>query len=135
MRNLGWKQPFRAQPWEDIAHQLEELAVDHPVLSHMAAVASSVVESESTDLLAACTSMHDLIVVPTPIPEPPNDVIAVRAPGSLANPPAGQVIVEHLSCTGENDRVARPASEAVPLFWRFVAEKYGVHPRRPPAPS
>jgi hypothetical protein len=115
--------------------RLEDMAVDHPNFAHMAAVAASVVLSESTDLLAGCTSMHDLIVVPTPIPEPPYDVIAVRAPGSLANPPAGQVIVEHLSCTGHNDRIARPTSEAVPLFWRFVAEKYGVHPRRPPAPS
>jgi hypothetical protein len=64
-----------------------------------------------------------------PIPEPPYDVVAVRAPGSLHPPGNGQVLIEHLACTGHNDRVERPASDAVKLFWRFVIEKYGVHPR------
>ncbi len=32
--------------------------------------------------------------------------------------------------TGHDDRVVRPVAETVPLFWRFMIEKYGVHPGR-----
>jgi hypothetical protein len=42
------------------------------------------------------------------------------------------VLIELLSCTGRDDRIERPAREAVLLFWRFVIEKYGVHPVQPP---
>jgi hypothetical protein len=30
----------------------------------------------------------------------------------------------------EEPLIERPAAEAVPLFWRFMIEKYGVHPSR-----
>jgi hypothetical protein len=30
--------------------------------------------------------------------------------------------------TGYDDRIERPASDAVPLFWRFMIEKFGVQP-------
>ena len=98
----------------------------------MVDIVDSVIESRSADLLAGCTSMHDLIVVTVPIPEPPYDVVAVRAPGSLGKPADGQVIIEHLSTTGHNDRIERPVEAAVPLFWRFMIEKYGIHPVQPP---
>jgi hypothetical protein len=99
----------------------------------MADIADSVITTESSELLAACTSHHDLIVVATPIADPPYDMIAVRAPDSMYPPRAGHVLIEHLSCTGRNDRIERPVSAAVRLFWRFVIEKYGVHPARPSA--
>lgn len=70
--------------------------------------------------------MHDLVVVDTPIPEPPFEVVVVRTPGSLHPPRAGKVLVEHVSLTGHDDRIERPVAEAVPLFWRFMAEKFGV---------
>jgi hypothetical protein len=28
--------------------------------------------------------------------------------------------------SADHDRIVRPVSDAVPLFWRFVLEKYGV---------
>lgn len=71
--------------------------------------------------------MHDLVVVETPIPKPPAEVLRVSASGSLH--PAlkdGWVAVEHPTHTGRNDRIERPAAEAVPLFWRFVVEKFGI---------
>jgi hypothetical protein len=40
----------------------------------------------------------------------------------------GCVLIEHLSITGRNDRIERPVAEAVPLFWRFLVEKFGVDP-------
>jgi hypothetical protein len=108
------------------------MAATHPNLQHMSEIVSSVIDSGSTDLLAGCTSMHDLIVVATPIPDPPYDVVAVRSPSSLAYPKDGTVIIQHLSVTGHNDEIERPVAEAVPLFWRFMIEKYGVHPAVPP---
>jgi hypothetical protein len=38
------------------------------------------------------------------------------------------VLIEQQSLTGHDDRIERLASEAVPLFWRFMIEKFGVHP-------
>ena len=52
----------------------------------------------------------------------------MRAPGSLAKPSEGLVLIEHLSVTGRNDRIERPVDEAVPLFWRFMIEKFVVGP-------
>jgi hypothetical protein len=103
----------------------------HPEFAHMAAIADSVQASGAAGLLAATTSMHDLLPVPVPVPDPPCDLIAVRAPGSLRDPLPGHVLIEHLSCTGRNDRIERPDTEAVALFWRFVITKYGIHPNPP----
>jgi hypothetical protein len=94
----------------------------------MPAVAQSVIDTGATSMLAGCTSMHDIIVVATPLPDPPYDIVAVRAPGSLYPPSAGMVLIEHVSGTGRDDRIERPAAEAVPLFWRFMIEKFGVQP-------
>lgn len=94
----------------------------------MSAIVHSVIESRTTYLLAAFSSMHDLMVTATPIPEPPVDLVAVRAPGSLRAPRQGHVLIEHLAVTGRNDRVERPVADAAPLFWRFMIEKFGVHP-------
>jgi hypothetical protein len=100
----------------------------------MSEIVKSVLASGQTNALAASTSMHDLIVVPTPIPEPPYGVVAVRAPGSLREPAAGLVRIEHLSVTGHDDVIDRPVADAVPLFWRFMIEKYGIEPEHQ-APS
>jgi hypothetical protein len=72
--------------------------------------------------LASFTSMADLMVVTTPLREPPYDLVAMRTPAERI------VLIEHLSVTGRNDRIERPSSEAVPLFWRFMIEKFGLLP-------
>ena len=104
------------------------MADRHPQFRHMSDIVKSVVASDQTTALAACTSMHDLIVVPTPIPEPPYGVVAVRSPGSLHEPATGLVRIEHHSVTGYIDVIDRPVPEAVSLFWRFMIEKFGVDP-------
>lgn len=72
--------------------------------------------------------MHDILVVLRPIPDPPYNIVAVRAPGSMRPPHAGAVRIEHLATTGRNDDIERPVDDAVPLFWRFMIEKFDVHP-------
>ncbi|HET7901998.1 MAG TPA: hypothetical protein VFL59_12505 [Candidatus Nanopelagicales bacterium] len=131
-RTHGWPYPFRQREWSEIAAFLDGIAAENAEFRHMSDIVHSVINSRSSDLLAACTSMHDLIVVPTPFPEPPYGVVAVRSPSSLTHPKNGTVLIQHLSVTGHNDEIARPVAEAVPLFWRFMIEKYGVRPVTPP---
>lgn len=129
MRGLhGWPYPLRPKPWADIAVFLRGTADRDPSFRHMADVVESVIRSDAAELLAGCTSMHDLVVVPRPLPDPPLGAVIVRAPGSLVDPRLGEVIIEHTSVTGHQDLIARPVAEAVPLFWRFVIEKYGIQP-------
>ena len=130
MRTMGSRHPFKEQPWEEIHDSMAWMADRHPSMRHMAELTGSVISSLATELLAGCKSMHDLIVVPRPIPEPPYDVIAVRAAGSLMHPPRGFVLIEHLTVMGRNERIERPVAETVPLFWRFTLEKFGIHPPR-----
>ncbi len=104
------------------------MAINHEEFGYLVEVVASVIETESTEVLAGLTSMHDIIVTSTPIPDAPLDVVAVRAPGFLQPPETGQVLVEHLAVSGHNDRIQRPATEAVPLFWRFIIEKFGIQP-------
>jgi hypothetical protein len=91
------------------------------------------VRTHGADQLAGTTAMHDLIVLPVPVPDPPCGIIAVRAPDSVPFP--GHVVIEHLSCTGRNDRIERPAADAMPLFWRFMITKYGIRPPASPGPD
>ena len=119
---------FRPTEWTEIRQFLHDMASAHEEFGYLVAVVDSVIDGDRTAALVATTSMHDLIVTPTPLTEPPWDVIAVRAPGSLHAPTVGNVLIEHLTCTGRDERIERPASEAVPLFWRFVTEKFGVDP-------
>lgn len=94
----------------------------------MSDIVKSVLATDRAGALAGHTSMHDLIVVPTPIPEPPYGFVAVRAPGSLREPARGLVRIEHLSVTGYHEVIDGPVLESVPLFWRFMIEKFGVDP-------
>ena len=127
---MGWPYAFRPRAWADIDSQFAAFAAKHPGFAHMSAIVVSVRSSKAEDRLAAFTSMRDLMVVARPIPEPPYDLVAIRAPSSLHPPVSGSVLIEHLSVTGRNDRVERPVSESVPLFWRFMIEKFGVEPIR-----
>ncbi|MEV7630604.1 hypothetical protein [Actinoplanes sp. NPDC089786] len=106
------------------------MAEAHEEFRHMANIVDSVFGRDAAETLAGCTSMHDLIVVTRPIPEPPYDVIRVCSPSSMWPVRTGHVVIEHLTVTGRNDRIERPTSDAVPLFWRFMVEKYGIAPIR-----
>ncbi len=40
--------------------------------------------------------------------------------------PADRIVVEHVPLVGIADVIERDASDAVPLFWAFMREKYGL---------
>lgn len=105
------------------------LAEHDPSLQYLADITESIRASGVADLLAGrvATHVHDLCVTSMPISEPPVEVIVVRTPDSLwhrARP--GRVVVEHLTNSGRDDKIERSSDEAVPLFWRFCLEKFGV---------
>ena len=128
-----WQQQsrnFQATEWADIQSFLAEMAARNPSFSYLVDIVDSVIVGDRTSVLCATTSMHDLIVTTVPVPDQPFDVITVRAPGSLRPPSDGNVLIEHLSVSGHNDRIERPAAEAIPLFWRFAIEKFGTQPPR-----
>lgn len=127
-----WTYGFGERPWADIRSFLGGMAARYPEFRYLVDITDSVIDSGAEEVLAGSTSMHDLMVVPCPVGAQVREMIAVRAPGSMRPGPAGQVRIEHLSSTGLNDCIDRPASEAVPLYWRFVIEKYGIRPPRPP---
>ena len=130
--NSGWPYPFRPEPWEELAERYADLMGHLPKFAHMLSIIDSVRRSSAHAELGVFTSMHDLMIRPLPATDPPYDLVAVRAPGSLRRIKSGSVLIEHLSTTARDDCIERPVAEAVPLFWRFVAEKFCV--TRRPAP-
>jgi hypothetical protein len=117
--------PFSERTWDELVSDWSA-GLDHVPLGHMVAIAQSVIESGCASRLAATSSMYDLIVTERPVPEPPYTVVIVRSPVSVKPPAPGMVVIEHTSLTGRTDRIERPVAEAVPLFWRFMFEKFGV---------
>lgn len=131
MRTRGWTARFVPTDWNEVRQFLGGLAEGSPEFGYLAEILASIVSSGRADDLAVTTSMHDPVITPRPVPEPPLDVVIVRAPNSLRNGPRpGHVVIEEMPLTGHGDLIERPAAEAVPLFWRFMIEKYGVHPSR-----
>jgi hypothetical protein len=126
VRTFGQPHPFIERPWSEFDAFLAPIAAEHPEFSYLVEIVRSVLASDAQDELAGTTSMHDILVVPRPIPDPPYEVIAVRAPGSLRAPPPGCVRIEHMAVTNRNDSIDHPTEDAVTLFWRFVFEKYGI---------
>jgi hypothetical protein len=114
MTSMSSPYPFNPTSWAEIARRFEAMALAHPELRHMSEIVESVIASGLTDRLAATTSMHDLLVVRQPIPEPPADFIAVRAPGSLARPRSGEVIIEHLTPNGPDAELISACIEGGP---------------------
>jgi hypothetical protein len=131
IRHLGQRYPFHDRPWTEIRDLLAPVVARNEAFGYLIDIIDSVLAAGADKMLAATTSMHDILVVPRPIPQPPYEMIAVRAPNSLHPPTLGTVRIEHQSLTGRNDCIERPATEAVRLFWRFIQEKYGIVVQRP----
>lgn len=129
MRTHGRDVRFRPRPWAKILEEVQDSALWRPDYRYTKAIVSSVIDSGRADDLACSTSLLDLMIVPTPVPQPPYGLVVVRGPVSVSRAPTeGNVIIEHQSLTGHHEVLERPADEAVPLFWRFMIEKFGIEP-------
>lgn len=126
MQSLAWPHEFKARSWSDLLDFYEDMASRSPAFGYLVDIVRSVEASPNGHRLAATTSMHDLLVVDTPIPDPPVEVLRISAPGSLNPARDGWIVITHISHSGRNDRIERPVAHAVPLFWRFVLEKFGI---------
>ncbi|MFT4295175.1 MAG: hypothetical protein QM582_07155 [Micropruina sp.] len=116
---------FPGRPWSDIIATYESRLENGALfVSPMLDVARSVVAEQADSQLVGHTSMNDLLVTSLPLGEGPIDHVRVSSRGS------GTVRISHMSFRGRDDDITRPTSEALPLFWRFMIEKYGVHPAR-----
>jgi len=133
VQSLAWPHEFKVRSWSDLLAFYQDMTSRNPEFGYLVDIVRSIEASPNGDRLAATTSMHDLLVIDAPIPAPPAEVLRVSAPGSPIPAREGWVAIEHFSHTGRNDRVERPVAEAVPLFWRFVVEKFGIEGR--PAPG
>ena len=113
-------------PWPIVHEDWQELLdryLDGPPLVRASAVTEvvrSIVQSPARTDLRYVTSMWELIVAPAPGSPAPVDAVTVSTP----NYP--DVLVAHLPLVGTADRIERPADQAVPLFWRFMKEKYAI---------
>jgi hypothetical protein len=121
-----WPHTFKEQSWSDVADFELKTWGNHPEGRYLLDIIDSVLNSGVMDALAVTTSMHDLVVVGRPVPEPLMEVLVVRAPSSLKSPSPGHVLVQYLASSGRDTVSERPATEAVRLFWRFVDEKFGI---------
>ncbi|MFC8047837.1 hypothetical protein [Nocardia sp. NPDC057353] len=129
INSKAYHRPFVELPWPDIAARYRELAAQRPAIQHMSDIIESVLACGADRQLAGVAIMDGLAVAARPLPEPPVAEIVVLTSGRDVR--SGTVVIEHRSISGHDDRIARPVAEAVPLFWRFVIEKFGIVPDRP----
>ncbi|RUL92766.1 MULTISPECIES: hypothetical protein [Micromonospora] len=127
MRTMAYPGEFHEMPWPKIEAQLGEWCARSPQMRPMLDIVRSVLSSGADAQLAGLLSMTDLVVVARPAPSPPYDEVIVRYQ-------APWITVETLTHNGRNDRIRRPVEDAVPLFWRFMIEKFGIHPSPSGAP-
>ena len=126
MPSPGWRHRFLERPWVDVRDFEAGVFAGQERGQYLLAIIDSVLSSTAADVLAVTTSMHDLVVVARPLPDPPMDVIIVRAPGSVQEPANGFARIDYVSVSGRDTRIDRPEAEAVRLFWRFVEEEFGI---------
>ena len=125
---MGWRYEFVEQSWADVREFEASVWSGKAAGQYLLAIIDSVLASGRAGDLAVITSMHDLVIVNRPVPDPPMDVLIVRAPGSLEPPEDGCVRIDYVAVSGRNTTLERPSAEAVALFWRFVEEKFGITP-------
>ncbi len=117
---------FDVVAWDVIGRRFSEHTAPHSPC--MAEIVASVQASGAQDRLAGFTSMHDLAVTSVPIPaDGPIEVVWVR-PQPYGATERRDVLIEHWSATGHDDKIVRPSGDAVALFWRYMIEKFGVEP-------
>ena len=118
---------FPVRPWEDIIGFYQGIADGGgDWITPMLNIAQSVRDEGAADDLLAHTSMHDLKVTTPPRGlQRDTDYVHVELVRGQR-----EVRIRHCPLVGPADDITRPVDDALPLFWRFMIEKYGVHPAR-----
>jgi len=127
MTGLGWRSAFIERTWSEVRAFLDAVNWDQRP-DYLFEIIDSVVATGASRLLAVTTSMHDLVITLKPVADPPNDVVVVRAPGSLRAAMQGGIRIEHLSVSGDDTALERPVDEALQLFWQFIDAEFGIRP-------
>ncbi len=122
--------PFRGRPWEEIREWYA--ALGWPELQPLVDVVDSILACGGAERLVATTSMHDLWVARLVDGAAASSVDLIKVCSAISMRPVrrGEVLVVHTSHSGQEEEISRPVIEAVPLFWRFVVEKWGLEPWR-----
>jgi len=124
-RPYSWSsEPFKVRPWPDLRDRFWDLADLNPEHLAMVEIIDSVVARPATDRLVGNYTIGGLHVADAAHREPPYSVITVEVygPGPRGAP---AVAVWHVSTSGLREEIVTPIDSAVPLFWRFVFEKFG----------
>jgi hypothetical protein len=117
--------PFTARPWPELIDRYLDLAESHVDYLAIVEIINSVVHRDAVDRLAGNYTVGGLHVVDTELCSPPYSVITVETLGrSRSSDPA--VAVWQVSSSGLREEVIAPVDAAVPLFWRFVVEKFAT---------
>ena len=115
--------PFRARPWQESLDRYFDLASLHPEHLAMVEIIDSVVRSDVADRLAGNYTIGGLHVADVERCEPPYSVITVET--QIRGRSTRVIGVWHVSSSGLREEIVVPADSAVPLFWRFMIEKFG----------
>jgi hypothetical protein len=130
--------PFPARPWPEIeAFYANLFDGGAEFVAPILAIVQSVITEDGAAKLAGYTSMHTLVVTSTPVKEWP-DVVRVELLPSSSKVRISHEKVVRAPRSGlpdawteqREDSITRPEDQAVPLFWRFCVEKFGVQPAR-----
>ena len=127
----GWYHSIGERAWQDVRDFLTKGDRPDKAGSYLIDIVDSVLATGADQLLAVTTSALDVVTVPLPVAEPPFDVLIVCAAWSPRAHPPGTVRILHSTVSGNDTDIVRPASEAVPLFWRFLDIEFGIRQRRP----
>jgi len=117
---------FRAETWDAISERAAEIAALDQNLRYVEDLVKSIRDSGVEHELAGSFSMMDLRVAAVPVTTPPVEYIGVYGPTSTPSTGNGKVRLVHRTASGRDDSIERPSAEVVPVFWRFVREKYGI---------
>jgi hypothetical protein len=121
--------------WDEVAERVRDFTEPNPKFRFLVDVIDSIRECGGEERLAGIWTLDGLVVTPLPIPdEPPIQEVILSLPGMGWGPTGDEVVIEHRAISGHDDRIVRSSTEAVPLFWRFMIEKFGIAPVRPGTP-
>lgn len=130
--------PFPARSWPEAEVFYSDLVeAGAKFVKPTLAIVRSVIFEDGAAKLSGYTSMHTLVVTSTPVKEWPDVLRVELMPGSSAVKITHDKFVRaprsglpDAWTAQPGDSVTRGAGQAVPLFWRFCIEKFGVHPGR-----